>query len=277
MSTVDFMGQLLSIELDKGSQQKVRCSILVIGDSVSGLTHLSSLLKKSPVVQFFKKERVQGQHLNRSSSPQLVVVDLNVLTDTTKKKLQLLKAKYKAPMLGIVAPPDDHSAAILAELELDYLIFKPLRPMDLDSNLRIVKRLLEAQCHSFPAVDRRNRLRRKVDLQTGQVEGPAVEASFQLSEQEKRVVSKGRSVKLSPMEFELFRLLTSEIGRVFSPEEIIARLWPDNRLATGYDVKQHIYLLRRKIEKDTRHPRWIKTVRGCGYMFDADTVRKDDS
>jgi DNA-binding response OmpR family regulator len=250
MSTVDFMGQLLSIELDKGSQQKVRCSILVIGDSVSGLTHLSSLLKKSPVVQFFKKERVQGQHLNRSSSPQLVVVDLNVLTDTTKKKLQLLKAKYKAPMLGIVAPPDDHSAAILAELELDYLIFK---------------------------VDRRNRLRRKVDLQTGQVEGPAVEASFQLSEQEKRVVSKGRSVKLSPMEFELFRLLTSEIGRVFSPEEIIARLWPDNRLATGYDVKQHIYLLRRKIEKDTRHPRWIKTVRGCGYMFDADTVRKDDS
>ncbi len=84
---------------------------------------------------------------------------------------------------------------------------------------------------------------------------------------QKVVLVHGRAVHLSRKEYRLFKLLYSEPGKVFSHTEIIAKLWPRDAYATPQDVQKYVYLLRRKIEDDPAHPRFIQTVHGFGYRF----------
>ncbi|MFQ6090705.1 MAG: winged helix-turn-helix domain-containing protein [Candidatus Bipolaricaulia bacterium] len=92
-------------------------------------------------------------------------------------------------------------------------------------------------------------------------------SSLTLDDAAKRVLLRGEEVELSPREFELLKLLSSEPGRVFSNREILEAVWKGQGFATAKDVKQYVYLLRRKLEEDPRHPQLILTVRGFGYKL----------
>jgi len=88
-----------------------------------------------------------------------------------------------------------------------------------------------------------------------------------IDEVSKRVEVRSERVELSPKEFELLSLLASEPGRVFSNREILTHVWPESHMATAQDVKQYIYFLRQKLEKDPKRPELIITVRGFGYKL----------
>jgi DNA-binding response OmpR family regulator len=77
----------------------------------------------------------------------------------------------------------------------------------------------------------------------------------------------GRPLNLTSVEFKILGVLAKEPGRVFSRASLIEE-------ALGYDfegfdrtVDVHILNLRRKLEPDPSHPRYIKTVYGIGYKF----------
>ena len=74
-------------------------------------------------------------------------------------------------------------------------------------------------------------------------------------------------IDLTPVEFKILGVLSKELSRVFSRAEIIES-------AFGYDfegfdrtIDVHILNIRRKIEIDPSHPRYIKTVYGAGYKL----------
>ncbi|NIV30293.1 MAG: hypothetical protein GWN58_12605 [Anaerolineae bacterium] len=98
-----------------------------------------------------------------------------------------------------------------------------------------------------------------------------------LDDLQKRVHLRGKEVELSPREFELLKLLASEPGRVFSNREILEAVWKGQGFATPKDVKQYVYLLRRKLEEDPQHPRFVLTVRGFGYKLNREILPDFDS
>ena len=80
----------------------------------------------------------------------------------------------------------------------------------------------------------------------------------------------GRPLNLTSVEFKLLGVLAKEPGRVFSRANLIEE-------ALGYDfegfdrtIDVHILNLRRKLELDPSHPKYIKTVYGVGYKFVGD-------
>lgn len=85
----------------------------------------------------------------------------------------------------------------------------------------------------------------------------------------KEVYVGDRPVELTPKEYDLVRLLASEPGRVFSNREILDEVWASENAhaPTSKDVKQYIYLLRQKLERDAGRPELIVTVRGFGYKL----------
>jgi len=85
----------------------------------------------------------------------------------------------------------------------------------------------------------------------------------------KEVRVDGRTVSLSPKEFQLLKLLASSPGRVFTNREILEELWPPTSVsyATGQDVQKYVYLLRKKLEVDPKRPKLILTARGFGYRL----------
>jgi two-component system alkaline phosphatase synthesis response regulator PhoP len=77
----------------------------------------------------------------------------------------------------------------------------------------------------------------------------------------------GRLIELTPLEFQLLRVLASSPGRVFTREQLLQRIWGDDFFGTDRVVDVHIGLLRRKLEPDPAGPQPIHTVRGVGYRF----------
>ncbi len=90
---------------------------------------------------------------------------------------------------------------------------------------------------------------------------------LEIDDARKVIILRGKEVTVSPKEYALVSLLASEPGRVFSGQEILSCLWPDNRYATFQDVQKYVYLLRKRLEDDPSHPKLVLTVRGFGYRL----------
>jgi two-component system KDP operon response regulator KdpE len=78
----------------------------------------------------------------------------------------------------------------------------------------------------------------------------------------------GQLVHLGPIEFRLLSLLVQRQDEVVTYGEILTKVWGSNYdLAERRNIKQYIWYLRQKIERDPSQPRWIQTKPGVGYIF----------
>ena len=89
-----------------------------------------------------------------------------------------------------------------------------------------------------------------------------------LDPQRRQVTVEGRPVDLTPIEFNLLAYLMSHAGQVLSHQDILQHVWgPEYGRETEY-LRVYIGRLRQKIEPDPEHPRFLRTVRGVGYLFE---------
>jgi two-component system OmpR family response regulator len=79
----------------------------------------------------------------------------------------------------------------------------------------------------------------------------------------------GRPVALTPTEFRLLGTLVREAGQVLSREQLIEKVLGLDFEGFDRTIDVHILNLRRKLGDDPARPRYIKTVYGAGYKFEA--------
>lgn len=76
-----------------------------------------------------------------------------------------------------------------------------------------------------------------------------------------------RVITMAPKELDLLAVLVGAAGRVVARQELLDQVWgPHGASAKSLDVQ--IRRLRRRVEPDPHRPRYIRTVRGFGYVFD---------
>lgn len=80
----------------------------------------------------------------------------------------------------------------------------------------------------------------------------------------------GKEIKLTPTEYDLLKVLMRNSGKIMTRQMLLSQVW-----GTGYGSEAHylhVYIgqLRRKIEPDPAHPRFILTISGVGYRFNSD-------
>jgi DNA-binding response OmpR family regulator len=86
----------------------------------------------------------------------------------------------------------------------------------------------------------------------------------------RREVRRGsEAVALTLREFDLLHFLALHAGQVFTRADLLDRVWGSAFDGYEHTVNSHINRLRTKIEHDPQAPRWIQTVWGVGYRFDA--------
>lgn len=83
-----------------------------------------------------------------------------------------------------------------------------------------------------------------------------------------KVVVYGEEVKLTPIEFDILYLLSSNPGKVFSTDEIFERVWNEKVYEANNTVMVHIRRLRGKMKEDEREEKIITTVWGVGYKIE---------
>ncbi len=81
------------------------------------------------------------------------------------------------------------------------------------------------------------------------------------------LTKKGKPVDLTAKEFQILKLLLQNPRKVYTKEQIYSLVWNDAYCGGENAVNVHISRLRNKIEDDSRHPRYVRTVWGIGYKL----------
>ena len=114
----------------------------------------------------------------------------------------------------------------------------------------------------------RSQLRRYMTLGGGHVAPTAVTiGGVSLDDNAKIVTVDGDTVNLTPLEYDILRLLMQHPGKVFSPHEIYRRVWHEDPAADN-PVAVHVRHIREKIEINPAEPRYLKVVWGIGYKIE---------
>lgn len=90
--------------------------------------------------------------------------------------------------------------------------------------------------------------------------------ALQIDPVQRRVVLGDQAVELTPQEFSLLYVLAQRPGLPLTREDLLKLAWPAG-IDNPRTVDTHVLTLRKKIESDPRHPRFIQTVRSIGYQF----------
>ena len=159
--------------------------------------------------------------------------------------LTAVRAQSRLPVIMLTSLDDTEDVIKGLSLGADDYLCKPFEIRELEARIQSIVRRLEP-------VAEPQRISR---------------GGIEIDERLKSVTINGEPITLSPKEFYLLALLASDLGRVYTNEEIIAELWGSDSRATGADVKQSIYQLRSKIERDPHAPQWIQNVKGFGYKL----------
>ena len=183
-------------------------------------------------------------HFN-ADGPELVLLDIGLPRLDGWTVLEAIRAASKVPVVLLTALDDTESVVKGLAMGADDYLIKPFEIRELDARIQAIMRRIEK--NDDPS-----------SLRVGRIE---------IDDRSKTVTVGNATLALSPKEYNLLQLLASEPGRVFSSEEIIARLWPDNKRAAASDVKQYIHLLRNKLEKKAQISNPIENIKGFGYRL----------
>ena len=92
---------------------------------------------------------------------------------------------------------------------------------------------------------------------------------MELNDETKTVTVDGEPVSLTPIEYNILRLLMQNPGKVYSSSQIYTLVWKENSFGGSESaVAVHIRHLREKIEIAPSEPRYLKVVWGQGYKMD---------
>ncbi|TKH03273.1 response regulator transcription factor [Peribacillus simplex] len=230
--------------------------ILVVDDEQSIVTLLQYNLEQSGYTVITALDGEQGLEAAVDIRPDLVVLDLMLpKMDGLEVCKQLRQQKINIPILMLTAKDDEFDKVLGLELGADDYLTKPFSPREVVARIKAILRRSQLQANgSESSQDQEDGLLKLGELK---VFPERYEAFF--DEQQ---------LELTPKEFELLLYLAKNKGRVLTRDQLLSAVWNYDFAGDSRIVDVHISHLREKIEKDTKKPLYIKTIRGLGYKLE---------
>jgi len=221
---------------------------MIIEDEPMMIEVLTAYLEKEGYEVSSSKNGKDGLEMFWKKQPDFLILDL-MLPDLTGEQIcARIRQKSDAPILILSAKSAEEDRIGGIVLGADDYVTKPFSPREV-----IVR---------MEAILRRTGLLSKKSVQSFN------KGMLVIDNKKKQVKLHDEEMTLTPIEFNILLALSKEPGRVFSRVDLLEKIQED-RFYEGYErsVDVHIKNLRKKIEKDARHPDFIVTVFGMGYKF----------
>lgn len=191
-----------------------------------------------------------GTHFLRSldlAEPDLILLATRLADMSGIEVLQRLREFSQTPVIILCDTCDEDERVRLFDLGADDLVTKPFNIKELLARVRAILRRPSAEPSLNQAIFRTGEL--TIDYTQHQV------------------LLQGRPVQLSRTEYNLLSTLAQNVGMVLTHELLLERVWgPEYNRDIDF-IWVYISRLRRKIEADSRHPRYILTVPDVGYKL----------
>jgi DNA-binding response OmpR family regulator len=162
------------------------------------------------------------------------------------RRIRALPDKGQVPILMLTAKGDDVDKIVGLEIGADDYLAKPFNPRELLARVRAILR----RTQPAPGAHR--------IFKSG-----GLEIDFD----GRTVIVEGKKQMLTHFEFELLAQLARAAGRVLSRDHLMDALKGEEFESFDRSIDVHISKLRAKLETNPKEPRYIRTVRGVGYVL----------
>jgi len=224
--------------------------ILVVDDEADLIELISYNLRKEGFIVDSASDGDTALSKIRKGNYDLLILDLMLPGIQGIELCRIVRndLKYsRLPIIMLTAKGEEVDKILGLEMGADDYITKPFSPREVVARAKAVLRRSKEK----PVTEK--------ILKIGELE----------IDRERYTVSiKGTPVKLSATEFKLLLFLAERKGKVFSRGQLLDAVWRDEAFVEPRTVDVHIRRLRSQIEGDPSHPKYIKTLRGIGYLFD---------
>ncbi len=225
-------------------------TILLVEDENTLAETLRYNLEREGYVVLLAHDGVQGLELARREQPGLLILDIMLPRLDGFSVCRILRQESDIPMIMLTARQDEVDRIAGLELGADDYVTKPFSLGELLARVRAILRRAERQPHSS---------NREV-LEAG---------LLRVDTSSRRAWRDSDELSLPQKEFDLLTCLIRNRGIALSRDLLLERVWGLDFLGDSRTVDVHIRWLREKIEPDPARPRYIQTVRGVGYRFEA--------
>ena len=229
--------------------------ILVIEDNEDLAFGLRKVLEFEGYEVEVAGEGESGLVSARDTPPDLLILDIMLPEKSGFEVLRELRTSgLRFPVLILTARSQESDVVLGFDFGADDYVTKPFSTAELLARVRALLRRVQTGSGD----------------ETGKGDGGAVLAfgDVDVSPSTRTVTRDGEGVELTPKEFDLLVALLERRGAVISRQELLKEVWGyGNADINTRTVDVHLSELRRKLEEDPAHPRYILTVRKAGYRL----------
>lgn len=230
--------------------------IMVVDDNLDLQELIRIYLKQNNYETLSVTEGEKVLSAAKSFRPDLIILDVMMPGADGIELCRSLRQFTSVPILFLSARQDETNKIMGLSLGGDDYITKPFNMAEL---------LVRIQAHlrrSGILSKEREELERERE-ESGKLSYEELELDFIRN----LLMKNGTPIPLSQKEFQILTYLIRHPNRIFTPEEIYQALWGKESAGDTRTINVHMSNLRKKIETDPEHPRYILTVRGWGYKF----------
>lgn len=182
----------------------------------------------------------------RTRKPDVIILDLGLPGMDGLDVARTLRRESSVPIVMLTARDDELDRVLGLEIGADDYVTKPFSPRELVARVRAILRRIDRQ-----------------DEPSDRIEAGGI--SIDLARM--RVVVDGRTVELTPTEFQLLATLARQPGRIFTRSQLLDAIHGLAFESYERAIDAHVKNLRHKLEPDPGRPRYVLTVYGVGYRF----------
>lgn len=228
-----------------------RGKVLVVDDEHVVTEVLEQYLRRDDFEVATADDGEKALRLAREWGPDLIVLDLMLPKVDGLEICRTLRKESRVPIVMLTARGETTDRIVGLEIGADDYVVKPFSPGELVARIKAV-------------------LRRTATPANFASSGEVVRfPDFSLNPQTRIVEVRGKRVELTAKEFDLLYFLASHPGQVFTRDQLMNDVWDYTYAGDASTITVHIRRLREKLEPDPARPRFLKTVWGVGYKFEA--------
>ena len=222
-------------------QHEAGC-VLTVDDDPQTLRHVRDALAGAGYAPLVTGDHRELARIIQTEQPVLVLLDLMLPGTDGIELMQTVPELSHQPVIFISGYGRDETVARALEAGATDYIVKPFSPTELVARVRAA-------------------LRRRTDPE------PLVLDTLAIDYDQRLVTVAGRTVELTPTEYELLRSLSLDAGRVVSYETLLTQVWGKRGNGDWKVVRAFVKQLRAKLGDNAADPSWIFNVRGVGYRM----------
>jgi two-component system KDP operon response regulator KdpE len=228
-------------------------TILVVDDEQQIRRVLRATLTGTGYDVVEAKDGQQAIALAIRERPDLILLDVNMPDMSGLEACSKIRLFFEGPIIMLTVRNAERDKILAFNAGADDYVVKPFAMGELLARIRAVLR------------------RFSCDEVLPKIETPDLSVDLE----KRRIEVRGERIHLSPKEFDVLRLLVIQQGAPLSHQRILQSVWGPDHAEETENLRVVINQLRKKIEKDSAHPRYILTEHWLGYRFQPPSVPTD--